>query len=232
MDLARAEHQVATAPGKGPMSGTDARRIAERYRKALQYSPGFRSAYVNFAGLIGSIEVPRPEDKPTLLEGERLFPDDGMIAIGLAVIERREGDLAGARARIDKVVAASAGSDDETARYARHIHTQWAREDINTRLNQLMGQRNYDEALTAVNAFLEGTTDPASRSAFTARRNVIVASQKAELVEDAVKAERWDEARQLIGEVQQLNPPASLANRMRQLLRQIDQQQPAAARRN
>lgn len=232
MDLARSEHQVATAPGREQMSGSDARRIAERYRKAIEFSPGFRTAYVNFAGMMGAIEVPRPEDKATLLEGERLFPHDPLIEIGLAMIERRDGDLAGARARVEKIITAYAGKTDETADYARRVHTAWAREDLTTQLNQLVRQRNYADALTAVNAFLETTTDESSRAAFTTRRSAIIAAQKAEQVEDAVDAARWDEARRLIGEVLQLNPSASITDRMQQLLRRVEQQSAAAAKNN
>ena len=217
--MAEAEHTVR----KGEMSGTDARRVLDRYRKAIAINPGYRGGYNNFAAVVGRLDFVRDEDKQVLEEGARRFPDDPMISIGLAQILHRQGNEADAKARIDAIVAATADDPGSGAKYARQIQATWAQDEVMIRVNQHLGQRDYDAAQEAMNGLLASTSDPEARSAFEKMAEELKNTIRGRRLDDAVRNNRWEEARQRATEAVDSDAPAALKTRARQLLNQLDQ---------
>jgi len=69
-------------------------------------NPRYQPAYDNLGGVVELVPPGNGEDRRFLELGKKLYPDDGMIRLGLAVIARREGDEAGSRSLLDGVLTA------------------------------------------------------------------------------------------------------------------------------
>src|SRR5262249_26088700 len=80
------ETALAEQNGSGGFSASDARRIANNYERAINFNPRFLPAFENLAGVVGMVPAGNVEDRRFLEAGRQLFPNDGMIQLGLAVI--------------------------------------------------------------------------------------------------------------------------------------------------
>ncbi len=122
--------------GVNVRSASDTRRMADRYRKVIELSPSYRPAYSNLAALMPGLDSLNDEVRVALTTGARLFPDDETIAVGHAIVARKDGDLTTARARLDAVLAAGVGSTRPGVVWARQIDAAWKSElSPNTRAN-------------------------------------------------------------------------------------------------
>ncbi|MFX8043708.1 hypothetical protein ABTK79_19400, partial [Acinetobacter baumannii] len=65
-----------------------AREIANNYERSINLNPRHRASYQNLAGIIGLVPAGNADDAKYLGVGWKLFPDDGMIRLGIAVVAK------------------------------------------------------------------------------------------------------------------------------------------------
>jgi hypothetical protein len=88
--LAETNFQILAEGGE--IAAQDARGVSNIYLRALELRPYFRRAYRNLARLLCSTEQITPRDLAILEKGRSLYPADGEIPLGLAVLAMNRGD--------------------------------------------------------------------------------------------------------------------------------------------
>lgn len=124
-ETALAAHRALREAQRPPTPG-EVRRVADRYLKAIGLYARHPASYENLARLIGLAEPLAEGDRKALERGRRLFPENAVIELGLAQLSRRTGDLAGARAIIERLLASSPGLSPENAEFARRLLAELA----------------------------------------------------------------------------------------------------------
>ncbi len=152
-----------------------------------------------------------------------------MIEVGLAQLDRRAGDKAAARARLDKVLAGSSGSSMELMAFARRIDENWQNEDIFQQIDRLMKSEKSAEALGFIDEQLQGGLNPAARMALKNARNRVEAVDFSRRLRSAVDDHRWADARDVIAGILASTAPHALKTHARQVLENLDRRKLGAA---
>jgi hypothetical protein len=198
-ELAFATQRGAT-DDTGEASGLkpeDARAMVENYERAILLSPRFVTSYQNLAGVIGLAE-PMPHDRKFLELGEKIYPHDGVIRVGLAILTERSGDRAAARKLVDEIEQ----DTEQPARvraYARKYAEGWAEQEVAAHLDTLMEEKKYAAALD----YLEQQSKEASMHLRTNLANLrpqIKGALRSEEIAEAFDNRRWDDARRLLND--------------------------------
>jgi tetratricopeptide (TPR) repeat protein len=220
-EVAVAAHQAA-AKEHGELSPADARLIANRYERAVNYYPRFRASYENIAGLMSVAAPLGPEDRKFLELGLRLFPDSAMTQIGLAQWLRRNGQPAEARARLDAVLATRAGLSAAGADFAHRLDVAWEREDISREVDQLASAGKFQEAVALLDQKLASGLDLLNRQQLLPVRERLEHARLSQRVAQAYNEQRWAEARAAIADLLASTAPAPVKSQARSALADLD----------
>jgi hypothetical protein len=110
------------------LTAEDARSAARYFQISVNLYPFQYPAYRNLARLTPTLAATTEEDRKFLDLGRRLFPDDGMIALGLAVLDHRSGQRESALETARRIVAEGAGHDSAVREWANDLDEQWTHE--------------------------------------------------------------------------------------------------------
>jgi tetratricopeptide (TPR) repeat protein len=195
----RAQQAAADADGQiTSLSPADARRIADNYERAIVLHPRLLAAYQNLAGVVGLAET-RPHDREYFALGRKIFPKDGMIRVGEAVLTERAGDRAAAIKTVDEL-SDERDQPNRVRTYARNLYQAWTQQEIGQRIDALNKEKKYSEALAYLDQQYALTTSAALRTQLSGMRSQIQAALRSDEIADAFREERWDEARRLLSE--------------------------------
>ena len=204
------------------LSEEEARKVANDYERAINLNPHFQPAYHGLAGVIELVPAGNPHDAEFLELGHRMFPDDGMIALGLAVLAKRSGEDAKAAELLAKVLDPETFQPMHVRRYAMRLETNWVATDIFDKSKELVDTGKHYEALALIEEQLaRDNTKELQRRLLNARRMVEGAKQVKE-VKEAFDSRDWKEARRLLNEILESDAPMSVKNQMRRRLAELD----------
>lgn len=210
------------------LTPAEARRIADQYERAILLAPRFLPSYQNLAGILGVAE-PRPHDREYLELGQKIYPRDGWIRVGLAVLMERGGDRVGALKAVNEIEADS----NEAGRirtYARKLSDGWLRQEVSDRIDVLAHGEKFPEALAYLEEQIAGPIPPPLRAQLVSMRPGLKAAARSQEIGRAFKEERWDEARRLLREtIDAPDLPAALKLQAQRALDELDRR--AAPRR-
>jgi hypothetical protein len=106
--------------GRGPT-----REVIDLYERAVNLRPDIQRAYGRIARLLPAVDAVTPDDAKFLLLGRRLFPDDVLIVLGLAVHADRSGDRAAAEKLFAQIPADKLTGD--ARKLADQFLARWGR---------------------------------------------------------------------------------------------------------
>jgi tetratricopeptide (TPR) repeat protein len=224
-DLAVEEQNAfAKGDGDGTMSPEAARRIANRYEQAINLYPRFHVAYQNLAGVVGVAEPWGEQDRRFLALGRRLWPDDAMIAVGEAILARRAGELAVARAELDRVLASTSGDGREARAFARRLDGNWEQQDVISELNRLIEAAKYPEAVAFIDTQLNKGVSTTVRAQLVSMRGPLSSNVAWQGIGRAMEAGEWGEARRALNALLDGEAPAAMKTQARRTLADLDRQ--------
>lgn len=221
-ELAAAEQDAAAADGAGSISGADARRIANRYEHAINLYPRNPQSYENLAGVIAAAEPVGPEDRKFFDLATRLYPDDAMIKVGLALLTWRDGDHAAARTQLDEVLKSSEGHNDRAARYARQIDDNWEQIEVFDRINQLNHDGKYAEGIAYIDERIDHGLARSLQLRLQPVRRGMVDSLRSQKIKTALDERRWADARAALNEVLESDASPQMKRLAQQTLADMD----------
>ncbi|HEX2853505.1 MAG TPA: hypothetical protein VHO24_09720 [Opitutaceae bacterium] len=206
---------TALPPGK-------AREIADNYEHAIGLYPRFLTSYQNLAALVGQIDPVQPHDREYLEIGRKVFPKDGMIRAGLAVLTERAGDRLTALKEMDQL----SDDPDQPSRvraFARNLFQAWNQKEVSEHLDALHREKKFAEALVYLEQQFSQTTNTVLRAQLSALRPQLRAALRSEEIGSALKEDRIDDARRLLAEtIETPEMPASLRKRAQQTLEDLN----------
>jgi hypothetical protein len=138
-ELAHAEHAEGTTGPMGLSSITPeaARRMANLYEQAINLHARFLPSFRGLVGLVGIAEPWSVEDMRFLELGQKLFPQDEFISVGLAVLSWRAGEREKARSQLAAILATEQQAGGSDARnYARRLDMLWAQQGAREKRDQ------------------------------------------------------------------------------------------------
>lgn len=218
---------AAQNTGAGPnaevlMSPAEARRAANNYEHAINLYPRYRPSYQNLSGIVGLAEPWGENDRKFLEQGHALYRDDAMIRVGLAVLTRRAGDRAAARAQLDEVLAAHADGTAAARAYANRLDAAWDQQDLMDEVNRLAEAQKFAEAVAFIDdRVAHGLAAPVRMALGPVRRRLVVGKLSQD-VKTALEERRWADARQRLGELLESDAPPPLKAQARRSLDDLD----------
>jgi len=220
-EVAVAAH-AAAAQDKGEIPPAEARTIANSYERAINYYPRYRLAYENLAGVVGAAEPWGEEDRKFLELGLRLFPDSAVVELGLALLVRRGGDLKGARARLDRVLAAHANLSLEMAQFASRLDSAWEQEEIGQHVDELARAEKFSEAIAYLDERLKQGVSPPVRLRLRGVRANLDQARLSHEVKLALEERRWADAHHALEQLLASSASPALKAQARRTLGDLD----------
>jgi tetratricopeptide (TPR) repeat protein len=173
----RAWLQYNAALPAGGFGGTSNSELfnstARDYRRAIELDPRCRSAYDGLAAVVDRTEPAVGEDLVQLEQGYKFFPEDDLLAVGVATARLRVGD----RAAATKELRAVFEGEHSTA-LARQAAARALENEVlgrfNARFESAQRQRDYAEAIAAIDeAVSENVLSEQNRRSLAATRREI-----------------------------------------------------------
>lgn len=203
------------------LSPVEARRIADQYERAILLAPRFLPSYQNLAGILGIAE-PRPYDREYLELGRKIYPGDGWIRVGLAILLERGGDRAAALKAVNEIEA----DLNETGRiraYARKLSDGWLQQEVAGRIDALAKEEKFPEALVYLEEQIAAPIPSALRAQLVAMRPGLKAAARSQEIGKAFKDQHWDEARRLLRDtIDAPDLPVALKRQSERALEDLD----------
>ena len=201
--LADAKTRAALVFGGIPPA--EARQIASLLEKAIELRPNLVTAYKQLVAALPEVEQISQEDIQWVLQGVKLYRDEGMLMFGLAQIAWKCGDKEKARKLLAEAIAHPGKMEPAALANARETEMRWLFDDTMENVKRLLDERKATEALGLIDKLLAQNLPPPARGILIGPRQMIVLYAKIEAAEAAVDAGRLNEARQLCDEV--INAP-------------------------
>lgn len=200
-------YEVASeAHGEEGMSPEKARGIANAYERAINLNPRFRESYVGLGGIVGVTPPGNTEDVKFLELGLRLYPEEGMIKLGIATIAKREGNTERAQTLLREVLE-SPGQKGQVLDYARRLEGDWTGRDINEQVDALAKDKKYAEAIALIDKQFEQGVDIQTGSKLRHIRAQLVISDGMDRARAAFEERRYDDAKAILRAVLDSNLP-------------------------
>lgn len=218
--IAQNESKVYGTPS--PREAAEARTIADRYERAIELYPHFALAYEDLAGILDVADTITPADRKCFEQGAKFYPADQMIQVGIAITEWRGGDREAARARLGRVIAATAGQDNHAAHYSRTMAHVWEHNEVVEQLNELGRTHKYAEAVAFIDERLKREVSPELKERMVNARHEMQEALAIDQLNAALQAEHWADARRAVREL--LSPEISDHARLnaQHVLEQLD----------
>jgi tetratricopeptide (TPR) repeat protein len=132
----------------GERSGGDAtvkaRQRASAYENAINLTPRDREIYERLTNALMQVDKPTDEDAKFLGVGRRIYPQLGIIQIGLAQVAYRQGRQEEALHQIEAALTGDMFEGDRNS--ARMLHDQWIFDPLQEQVHNAMSQKNVAEA--------------------------------------------------------------------------------------
>ena len=220
--LAVGAQKAAGEPGEtASLTPAEARRIADNYERAILLLPRFLASYQNLAGVLAVAE-PKAHDREYLELGQKIYPRDGWIRVGLAVLSERSGDRPAALKAINEIEA-DVNEAGRVRTYARKLSDGWVQRETTERIDALAKAEKFAEALVFIEEQLATPLPSALRGQLRAMRPGLKAAARSQEIGLAFKEERWEDARRLLREtVDSPDFPVALKRQSQRALDDLD----------
>jgi tetratricopeptide (TPR) repeat protein len=137
---------------------------AADFRRAIQLSPSHVASYEGLAGLMRGMATFAPSDLDLLQRGGLQSPGNAMIEAGIAAAEMRSGRVAEGRARLEELSARYPTATNAGMLYARRLLENERLQVEVEKINQLTGEKRFDEVIAIAEGALQRELDPASQT--------------------------------------------------------------------
>lgn len=213
---------LGVRPGRITQSpGDDVRVALNYYEHELQLHPGDQHAYDNLAGNSYSLDSITASDAGALREGARIFPNDNLIKVGLAVVDLRQERADAATAALRRIAADTSPSSKDACAYARSILDDRTRSEAFERMNDLLQNQDYDGAVASADVLLKSQLSPADRESLRHTRDRAVVAAKVKRAVDLANSGRLTEAKRLLMEAAAEATDPQLGKQIQALLDKI-----------
>lgn len=215
-------YEVASrAHEEGGITPEKARGIANGYEKAINLNPRFRHSYSGLGAIVGVTPAGNTEDVKFLELGQRLYPEDGMIKLGIATIAKREGNTERAQTLLKEVLA-STGQEPQVVEYARRLDGEWTGKDINEQVDALAKDKKYAEAIALIDKQFEQGVDLQTGSKLKHFRAQMVIAEAMDKARTAVDERRYDDAKAILRAVLEKNLPPLMTGSVSRYLADLE----------
>jgi hypothetical protein len=196
--LGWADYENNARRGSWPDEALDpgvARRLADYFLKSIDLQPRQRESFRGFVFAILCLDELNDRDVSVLELGSQLYPDDGILQLGLAKATRSRGDSEGAirllTQRQDRMFYVTV----EDARIVRSLRDRWWTEQVAARVDDYVRREAYAEGIADLDALLEHNALTASqRQFFDDMRNRLIGRERFFAAAAALEEDRLDDA--------------------------------------
>lgn len=182
-------------------SGELARAVSNLMEQALNLQTDFGEAYQVLAAQMADVDPLRPSDRDFLLLGNKRFPNDGRILMGLAFIAEREEDYQ----EVTRLLRQTESPSVDLSGWARGsrdlLRRRNVERDLESRVLALIDENKTEEALTLYDEAIESTTDAFLERKLRADRLRLALTIKIETARAARRAGLFDEAQRHYEEI-------------------------------
>lgn len=201
-DPAQRLHQSGSGPeGRLGLSPKEARQIADGYEKTINLRPWFLPAYQGLGGIIELLRPKNQEDRKFLELGQKQFPNDGLIVLGLAAASHQSGETDDALQLLGAVLSRADQLPTSVNGYAQRLDESWKFEKSSEKIRLLVEAGQFEEAVIAVDELLAKGVPFGSRGTILLDRANLEASVQMKQAQTAWNERRWSDARKLIEKV-------------------------------
>jgi tetratricopeptide (TPR) repeat protein len=190
---------LGVRPGRiTPTTGGDARVAADYFERELMLNPRDQHAYDNIAGNSYTLDPITALDAAILEGGARLYADDSMIRVGLAVVGLRQDRTDAATASLRRIAADPSPVNRDARTYAQFIIDERARAESVDRMNDLWQNQDFDGVIALANELLRSQQSPANRESLERTRDRAEAALDIKKAVGLAGSGRLSEARRLL----------------------------------
>lgn len=220
------EHLPADgAPPDQWFSADVARSIINAASRSIEISPLRIAPYEIFINALMSLDTISEDDRRILDFGKRVFVNEGMFEIGLAVVAYTSGNPDGAIAILANALFNSdLGFTGEFADVARYLHADWSYERVIEDVTALTSEDNFSLALATIDAEIgNGLDNIELYDSLRDLRQGVESMRRLNEVETALRAGDIVEGRRLLEAIiADPNVSASIRSDAQLLLQQLD----------
>jgi tetratricopeptide (TPR) repeat protein len=177
---------------------SDLRLAVNYYEHELELNPGDQHAYDNLAGNSYTLDPISALDAAILNEGHRRFPHDGMIQVGLAVVDLRQGDAVKAVSALGSMAADRSPSNKDASAYAHSILDSRMQSEAFDRINDLWKKQDFDAVIVCVDELLKSQMPADYRDNLNNTRARAVVAAKIKHAMDFASSGELQEAKSLL----------------------------------
>jgi len=224
LELAREEHRAARESLSLALGlpADRARVIASRYERAINLNPRCREAYQGLAEMMEWVPPGNAEDGKFLELGATLYPRDAAVRIGRAVLAKRAGDEATARAILGEVLGRGATEPPEAAAWARRLEGAWTSADVSARADLLVKGKRFAEAHALLDAEIAAGVSIPTRQKLESRRKLVRSAELWEEAQLANQEKRWRDALEKLNALLEVSTSPVVNAQARRQIEQIE----------
>lgn len=197
-----AQQRTHIAMTSGEMSANEAREIADQLGRGIAINPYYLRSYRMLARTMAEVKKYTDGDAQALRQGATFYPNEPILLVGLAYIADGCGDSESAWKLLSRALANREKLDPCDHGIAQDLKKRWILNDVKVRIAPMAERGKAREALAVVDGFIK---DPDASSSLKEElqtlREPMVLLAKYDQAQEAIKAGRRDEARELLQEV-------------------------------
>lgn len=172
---------------------TAAREIADHFARAIELQPKLQIAYTNFACIAPLLPKGTEADALLLISGYKIFPGSADLLVGLAALLHKDKNEAEAQRFLTLALSHPENLTQDQRIQAENMRAEWAIQPRLERIEALVQERNFREALAVCVALLQEPMPMRYHQQLERRRNDLrftVTLEEAEHAENSTEAIR------------------------------------------
>ena len=198
---------------------TAAREIADHFARAIELQPKLRAAYTAYARLAPFLPTGTQADANLLTAGYKIYPDAAELLIGIACVLHKAKNEPQAQRLITLALSRTENLTEEQRLQAESLRHEWAIQPRRDRIEALIKERSYREALTECEALLQEPMPLRLHQQLEKRRDDLHFQAVRQEAQAAAQAGNPDEAIRLLEAL--VSQPRLNQNQLRQVREQL-----------
>jgi tetratricopeptide (TPR) repeat protein len=191
------DEAVGSRPGRFVpimnMSSGSLREATDYYLRDLALNPRDEHAYQNIATALYGLDSIQPAEIQMLRLGAVLFPTDGNIKLGLAVVELKQGSRAKGLALLQALAERTGPGTAAMAQTARNLFNQEQQRELMDRANRFAAERKFPETLATIDQLWK-VLDPVNRPSWQEFRDRVEIAAEIQQAADLANSGELDKA--------------------------------------
>lgn len=200
------------------LTADDARGASRYYQLSINLHPYQLYAYRNLAILTPLLAAPTEQDRKFLEFGYRLFPDDAMIVLGLAVLGYKQGERESALGLVRRVLKNEDRLDRPTREFAHRLDDAWTYTLVMEKAKEAAAGQRYAEAVGLLGEAIDSARMGPGRAEFARLRREYAARDRLKQAQAALEVGEHERAKELAGEIVASEAPATVKSAAQQVL--------------